>query len=263
VFSIKGRGTVATGRVERGKVKMNDAVDIVGFTKDIRKSVVTGIEAFQKTPAPGGIFCATTQPLAKNEPAVVEIYFPDLPNRVLVRGTAAWWRRALPRQRVRVRHRYDQHVEQARDQIGNRFGQTFPGQVRHPDPAKLSPQRRLLGLDGHPLVPRDHDPDEDSDQGEGDQRVQDREARLAGTTPAPRHIPPPVVPSRNYNLQKEGQRQSSANSFDFNSLQTHTRGGERPRGNLLLMLGNAQWPAMPSDRMLKEENMGHQFRRVR
>jgi elongation factor Tu len=49
VFSIKGRGTVGTGRVERGKVKINDNVDIVGFTKEIRKSVVTGIEAFQKT----------------------------------------------------------------------------------------------------------------------------------------------------------------------------------------------------------------------
>lgn len=60
------------------------------------------LEAFQKTPAPGAVFCATTQPLAKNEPAVVEIYFPSLPNRVLVRGTAVWWRRALPRQRVRA-----------------------------------------------------------------------------------------------------------------------------------------------------------------
>ena len=60
------------------------------------------LAAFQKTPAPGAMFCATTQPLTKNEPAVVEIYFPDLPNRVLVRGTAVWWRRALPRQRVRA-----------------------------------------------------------------------------------------------------------------------------------------------------------------
>jgi Tfp pilus assembly protein PilZ len=60
------------------------------------------LEAFQKTPAPGGIFCATTQALGKNEPAVVEIYFPELPNRVLIRGAALWWRRALPRQRVRA-----------------------------------------------------------------------------------------------------------------------------------------------------------------
>jgi len=60
------------------------------------------LAAFQKTPAPGAIFCATTQSLAKNEPAVVEIYFPGLPNRVLVRGSTVWWRRALPRQRVRA-----------------------------------------------------------------------------------------------------------------------------------------------------------------
>jgi len=49
VFSIKGRGTVGTGRIERGRIKMNDAVDIIGFSKEIRKSVVTGIEMFNKT----------------------------------------------------------------------------------------------------------------------------------------------------------------------------------------------------------------------
>jgi elongation factor Tu len=49
VFSIKGRGTVGTGRIERGRIKMNDAVDIIGFSKDVRKSVVTGIEMFNKT----------------------------------------------------------------------------------------------------------------------------------------------------------------------------------------------------------------------
>ncbi|MFA5793980.1 MAG: elongation factor Tu [Candidatus Brocadiia bacterium] len=48
VFSIKGRGTVGTGRIERGRVKINDPVDIVGFSKEIRKSVVTGIEMFNK-----------------------------------------------------------------------------------------------------------------------------------------------------------------------------------------------------------------------
>jgi elongation factor Tu len=47
VFSIKGRGTVATGRVEQGIVKINDEVEIVGI-RDSRKSVVTGIEAFKK-----------------------------------------------------------------------------------------------------------------------------------------------------------------------------------------------------------------------
>ncbi len=48
VFSIKGRGTVATGRIEQGVIKINDEVEIVGL-KDTQKSVVTGIEAFHKT----------------------------------------------------------------------------------------------------------------------------------------------------------------------------------------------------------------------
>ena len=47
VFSIKGRGTVATGRVERGKIKVNEEVEIIGFEKD-KKSVVTGVEMFRK-----------------------------------------------------------------------------------------------------------------------------------------------------------------------------------------------------------------------
>jgi elongation factor Tu len=47
VFSIKGRGTVATGRIEQGKVKINDNVEIVGL-KDTTKSVVTGVEMFKK-----------------------------------------------------------------------------------------------------------------------------------------------------------------------------------------------------------------------
>jgi elongation factor Tu len=47
VFSIKGRGTVATGRIEQGIVKINDEVEIVGI-KASQKSVVTGIEAFKK-----------------------------------------------------------------------------------------------------------------------------------------------------------------------------------------------------------------------
>jgi elongation factor Tu len=47
VFSIKGRGTVATGRIEQGIVKINDEVEIVGI-RDTKKSVVTGIEAFKK-----------------------------------------------------------------------------------------------------------------------------------------------------------------------------------------------------------------------
>ena len=48
VFSITGRGTVATGRVERGVLKVSDEVEIVGLTEERRKVVVTGIEMFRK-----------------------------------------------------------------------------------------------------------------------------------------------------------------------------------------------------------------------
>ena len=48
VFGIKGRGTVATGRIERGLVKVGDEIEIVGFGKTM-KSVVTGVEMFHKT----------------------------------------------------------------------------------------------------------------------------------------------------------------------------------------------------------------------
>ena len=48
VFSITGRGTVATGRVESGVVKVQDEVEIVGLTTEIRKVVVTGVEMFRK-----------------------------------------------------------------------------------------------------------------------------------------------------------------------------------------------------------------------
>jgi elongation factor Tu len=47
VFSIKGRGTVATGRIERGVIKVGEEVEIIGF-KDTKKSVVTGVEMFRK-----------------------------------------------------------------------------------------------------------------------------------------------------------------------------------------------------------------------
>jgi elongation factor Tu len=49
VFSIKGRGTVATGRVERGKAKVGDEVEIIGLRKANTKTVITGIEMFNKT----------------------------------------------------------------------------------------------------------------------------------------------------------------------------------------------------------------------
>ena len=48
VFSITGRGTVATGRVERGTIKVSEEVEIVGLAKEAKKTVVTGVEMFRK-----------------------------------------------------------------------------------------------------------------------------------------------------------------------------------------------------------------------
>ncbi|MDC2867202.1 elongation factor Tu [Bacillus sp. CGMCC 1.60114] len=48
VFSITGRGTVATGRVERGVVKVGDVVEIIGFTEENKSTTVTGVEMFRK-----------------------------------------------------------------------------------------------------------------------------------------------------------------------------------------------------------------------
>jgi len=49
VFGIKGRGTVVTGRIERGRVRVGDQVEIVGLRDDVRATVVTGVEMFRKT----------------------------------------------------------------------------------------------------------------------------------------------------------------------------------------------------------------------
>ena len=49
VFTITGRGTVATGRVERGQLKSGDEVEVIGLTDERKKTVVTGIEMFRKT----------------------------------------------------------------------------------------------------------------------------------------------------------------------------------------------------------------------
>jgi len=48
VFSITGRGTVATGRIERGRIKLNDAVELIGLSHEVKGTVVTGIEMFRK-----------------------------------------------------------------------------------------------------------------------------------------------------------------------------------------------------------------------
>jgi elongation factor Tu len=53
VFSIEGRGTVVTGRIERGMVNLNEEVEIVGMREESSKTVVTGIEMFNKTLSEG------------------------------------------------------------------------------------------------------------------------------------------------------------------------------------------------------------------
>ncbi|MBP5204138.1 elongation factor Tu [bacterium] len=53
VFSIEGRGTVVTGRIERGKVKIGDEVDVLGMGRKAQKTAVTGVEMFNKTLAEG------------------------------------------------------------------------------------------------------------------------------------------------------------------------------------------------------------------
>ena len=53
VFSIKGRGTVVTGRIERGMVKVGDEIEIVGLQSETRKTIVTGVEMFNKTLSEG------------------------------------------------------------------------------------------------------------------------------------------------------------------------------------------------------------------
>ncbi|MFH1267573.1 MAG: elongation factor Tu [Planctomycetota bacterium] len=55
VFSIEGRGTVATGRIEQGVIKMGEDVEIVGFSNESRRTVCTGVEMFNKTLGDGGI----------------------------------------------------------------------------------------------------------------------------------------------------------------------------------------------------------------
>ena len=70
VFSISGRGTVATGRVERGQVKMADEVEIVGLTPEAKKTTITGIEMFHKMmdyAEAGDNIGALLRGIAKNE----------------------------------------------------------------------------------------------------------------------------------------------------------------------------------------------------
>ncbi len=70
VFSISGRGTVATGRVERGTVKMGDVVEIIGLTEERKSTTITGLEMFHKlldSAEAGDNVGALLRGVAKNE----------------------------------------------------------------------------------------------------------------------------------------------------------------------------------------------------
>ncbi len=60
------------------------------------------LEAFQEDLPHGGLFCPTTKSLNKDEEVVVEVHFPELCNKMMLRGKVVWWRSALPRLRVRA-----------------------------------------------------------------------------------------------------------------------------------------------------------------
>lgn len=60
------------------------------------------LEAYNEDLPHGGLFCPTTQALEENEQVVVELHFPGLPNKMLMRGRVVWWRSALPRLRIRA-----------------------------------------------------------------------------------------------------------------------------------------------------------------
>lgn len=60
------------------------------------------LEAYNSDLPSGGLFCPTTTELRENEPVVLEVHFPSLPNKMMVRGRVIWWRSALPRLRVRA-----------------------------------------------------------------------------------------------------------------------------------------------------------------
>lgn len=60
------------------------------------------LEAYNEDLPEGGLFCPTTRALEEDDPVVVEVHFPGLPNKMMVRGRVVWWRSALPRLRVRA-----------------------------------------------------------------------------------------------------------------------------------------------------------------
>jgi Tfp pilus assembly protein PilZ len=60
------------------------------------------LDAFKEDLQAGGLFCPTTKALGENDPIVVELHFPELPNKMMLRGRVVWWRASLPRLRIRA-----------------------------------------------------------------------------------------------------------------------------------------------------------------
>ena len=103
VFSIEGRGTVATGRVERGIVKVGEEVEIVGFSPEKRKVVVTGVEMFNKTLDTGqagdNVGCSVARHQARRNrarPGVGQARFDYAAHEVRVRSVRAFEGRRRP-----------------------------------------------------------------------------------------------------------------------------------------------------------------------
>jgi len=60
------------------------------------------LEAYNEDLPAGGLFCPTTRMLEENDEVVVEVHFPGLPNKMMLRAQVVWWRSALPRLRIRA-----------------------------------------------------------------------------------------------------------------------------------------------------------------
>lgn len=106
------------------------------------------LEAYNEDLPHGGLFCPTTRALEENDPVVVELHFPGLPNKMLMRGQVVWWRSALPRLRVRAGAMvtFLEEEEQKRDFIlATAEGQTSDAiKRRHPRiPVEMTVRWRL------------------------------------------------------------------------------------------------------------------------
>src|SRR5439155_864858 len=102
VFGIKGRGTVVTGRIERGQVKTGEEIEIIGMARETRKVIVTGVEMFRKT-IDLGKAAAPSAPASSPKLSSRDTYLISmLPGRGTVRQYSSMeWIRSCLRRRVK------------------------------------------------------------------------------------------------------------------------------------------------------------------